>query len=112
MAASEIISQECTSAGLEVTFESANADGNYFTNNGRKVLRVKNGGGADITITVDSPTECDQGFTHDVEVTVTASEERDIGPFKTTRFNDSNGRVNITYSGVTSVTVAVIEYVP
>lgn len=101
--------QSATSAGLEVTFASATSGGDAFVNDGKSILRVKNGDDADMTVTIDSPTECNQGGTHDITVTVTAGEERDIGPFLRNRFNDEDGKVQVTYSAVTSVTVAVIS---
>lgn len=112
MAATELTAQQCTPLGLEVTFTAANADGNYFINNGRMVLRIKNGDTASINVIIQSPVPCDQGYTHNVIVTIDAGKEKDIGPFRTTRFNDENGKVNITYSGVTNVMVALIEYIP
>ena len=51
---------------------------------------------------------CDQGHDHDVTVNVPSSGERLIGPF-TRRFNDELGRVNVSYSAVTSVTVAAFR---
>ena len=108
--ATELTVQSMTSAGVEVTFTAANEDGNYFTNDGRTFIWIKNGDGDNHNIIIDSPTNCNYGFAHDVTVIVTAGEDRLIGVFDTARFNDSNSRVNITYSAVTSVTIAVIKY--
>ena len=108
--ATELTVQSMTSAGVEVTFTAANADGNYFTNDGRTFIWIKNGDESDHNIIIDSPTSCNYGFTHDVTVEVTTGEDRLIGVFDTARFNDSNGRVNVTYSAVTSVTIAVVKY--
>ena len=110
--ATELTSQPCDANGAVITFTAADASGNYFSNNGRKVLRVVNSGTSDITITIQSPTPCDQGYTHNIVATVSAGQTKDFGPFRTTRFNDSSGHVNITYSDVTNVTVALIEYIP
>jgi hypothetical protein len=109
MAATAITVQQMTSAGLEATTAAANVDGNYFINNGKTFLHVINGSASDITVTIDSPTECSQGGTHDVPVLVSAGEERFIGPLNQGRFNDDNGRVNVTYTAVTTVTVACIS---
>lgn len=102
--------QKSTTNGLETTFAPASVAGDSFTNDGKTILRVKNGDVADKTITIDSPIACNHGFTHDVAVVVTAGEERDIGPFLRNRFNDENGKVNVTYSAVTSVTIAAISH--
>lgn len=109
MAASALTLQSMVNSGLEATYAAANVDGNYFQNNGNVFLHIINGSGGDITVTIDSPTECDQGETHDIAVVVTAGEERMIGPFNSNRFNDDDGRVQVTYSGVTSLTAAAIK---
>jgi hypothetical protein len=93
---------------------SANGGGDSFPNDGYTVFYVKNGGGAPITVTFDSP-----GFTApsgslavdaDYQVTVAAGAEKWIGPFTDKqRFNDANGRVAVAYSGVTSVTVQALR---
>lgn len=92
---------------------AAAVGGDAFQNTGREVLYVKNGGVGSINVTVDSPGTCSLGVTahanHDAVVAVAAGAERVIGPFPTRRFNDSNGNAQITYSGVTSVTVAVLR---
>ena len=61
--------------------------------------------GGDITVTIASQRACDQGSTHNAAVVVTAGEERFIGPFDPARYNDSNGMTQLTYSGVTSLTI-------
>jgi len=109
MAATALTVQSMVNTGLEATYAACNADGNYFTNNGETFLHVINGSGGDITVTVDSPTECSQGETHDIAVVVTAGEERMIGPLNQSRFNDDDGRAQVTYSGVTSLTAAAIK---
>jgi hypothetical protein len=95
--------------GLATTFTAASAGGDSFVNSGRAYLHVKNGDTTDKTITVNSQTPCNYGFDHDAVVTVPAAGERIIGPFPKNRFDDANGQVQITYSAVTSVTVAVVE---
>lgn len=110
MAASAITVQSVTNAGAVVTTASANVDGNYFVNDGKTFLQVTNGGGSSITVTIDSPIECSQGGTHDITVTVAAGATKIIGFFDKNRFNAvTTGYVNITYSGVTTVTVAAVS---
>lgn len=96
-------------AGLAPTFSGASVGGDSFLNSGRTYLHVKNGGTAAITVTVNSQKPCNYGFDHDAVVSVPAGGEQIIGPFQQDRFNDQNGQVQITYSAVTSVTVAVVE---
>lgn len=108
--ASALTVQDITLSGLAPSYVAADATGNYFTNQtGRTFLHVKNGGTAAIDVTVDSQQLCSFGFDHNNVVSVPAGGERMIGPFTTTRWNDANGRVNVSYSGVTSVTIAVLQ---
>jgi len=105
--------QETGLSGLKPVFVAATSGGDDFVNDGSVVLHVKNGGGGSITVTANSQRNCDQGFDHDLAVSVPAGEERMIGPFSTRRFNVETGadkdKVKITYSGITSVTVAAIK---
>lgn len=65
-------------------------------------------------MTFDSPTTCDFGLAanagHDNVVAVGPGVERIIGPFPGNRFTSAaTGLVSVSYSGVTTVTVAVIR---
>jgi hypothetical protein len=96
-------------AGLEATLAAANADGHFFANSGRDFIWVKNGSTSSKNVIIDSPVACNQGAAHDVTVAVSPAEERLIGPFPQSRFNDAAGRVNMTFSAVTQLTIAVIR---
>lgn len=101
--------QKVTLSGVSPTFAAADVAGDSFANSGRVYLHVKNGGASSITVTVNSQTACNQGFDHDVAVTVAAAAESQIGPFPKSRFDDATGKVLVSYSAVTSVTVAAVE---
>jgi hypothetical protein len=102
--------QTCNaSAGLAPTLIPAGASGDTFANTGNEVLMVKNGGATEITVTIVSAVKCNQGFSHDLAVTVSAGAEKLIGSFNPARFNTSDGIASITYSASTSVTVGVIR---
>lgn len=101
--------QIATVAGIVPSFVAAGAGGDTFSNTGRESLYVKNGSGASITVTINSLLNCDQGFDHDFVVTVAAGVDKVIGPFATNRFNDGGGLVGVTYSAVTTVTVAAVR---
>lgn len=100
--------QKPSVAGAALTYVSAAGGGDEFLNTGREFLHVVNAGGGNITVTFNSQTLCNYGFDHDMAVTVNAGTDRMIGPFDTVRFNDANTRIQVTYSGVTSLTVAAI----
>lgn len=89
----------------------ANPRGNVF-------IQVVNGGGGSINVTL-TPTitnrPADGVFPQMTlaanVVAVAAGASKVIGPIPTA-FNDGNGNVPVTYSGVTSVTIAAFEQTP
>jgi hypothetical protein len=101
--------QQVVLAGLEAAYVACGAGGDDFVNSGKAFIHVKNGHTSPQTVTVNSQASCSQGFDHDVAVEVTNAEDRMIGPFAKDRFNNSSGKVLITYSGVTALTIAIIE---
>jgi hypothetical protein len=90
--------------GAATTLAAAAGGGDSFSNTGQEKLVVNNGGGAPINVTIDSKAPCNYGFDHNVVVAVAAGARVEIGPFPTNRFGS---QVDVTYSGVTSVTVGV-----
>lgn len=96
--------------GLNFTAEAAAGGGDSFTNDGKQFLYIKNGGGSPITLTVVTQQQVDGLAVADKTYTIGAGEEWMIGPFPTATYNDSNGRVQLTYSGVTSVTVKPVKF--
>ena len=102
--------QTASLAGAVPTFVAAAGGGDELPNTGRQIFYVKNGDGSPHDVTINSVATCDQGFDHNVTVTVAAGVEKIIGPFPTARWNDTGtGRVAVTYSAVTSVTVAAVR---
>lgn len=101
--------QDVTAAGITPSYVAASAGGDSFTNNGRTMLHIKNGGTSSITVTIVSARTCNFGFQHDLTVTINASSEKMIGPFAPERFNNDSAMMQVNYSAVTSVTVAALE---
>jgi hypothetical protein len=103
-------SQGPLAAGREVIYAPAGAGGDSFSNNGNVHFRVKNGGAAPCVVTANCPNTDNFGVSGDSldqSWTVPAGKEWVLGPFNAARLNDGNGRVQITYDQVASVTVAV-----
>lgn len=103
------------SSPAAITYSSAAAGGDKFANAGSARFHVKNGGGSSITVTflagAANANECNfgvSGSSHAKVETVPAGSDRLFGPFQRERFNDTDGYVNVTYSGVTTVTVAAL----
>lgn len=98
-----------TTAGQAITFVAASAGGDTIAGAGNTTIQfqVKNGGGASITVTFAGVTACDQGTVHTYPVTCAAGVDTDIViPAKA--INPTTGNVAVTYSAVTSVTVAAL----
>ena len=60
-------------------------------------------------MTIVSAKTCNQGFQHDLTVSVAAGSDKMIGPFSADRFNNDQGQVSVTYDAVTAVTVAALQ---
>lgn len=96
-------------APLTPSFAAADVAGDTFANNGRVLLYFKNSDASSKTVTVASLVDCNQGFTHDISVTVPATDEVMVGFFEINRFNDTNQNVSMTYDDVAGLTVAAIQ---
>lgn len=108
---SQRTTQKFSLSGIVPSFSAADAAGDQFANTGKCILHVKNGGASAITVTIASQISNPPAGTiaQDQQVTVAAGSEKMIGPFPQSAFNDENGQVHVSYSGVTSVTIAVFE---
>lgn len=104
-----LTTQPVSLAGLAPTYTGAAAGGDTFQPGDRTFLHVKNGSAASITATVDSIALCNQGVDHNAAVVIPASGERMIGPLAPDRFAGGAGVGAVTYTAVTTVTVAAIS---
>jgi len=95
-------------AGTAFGTVSAAVGGDVFPNSGRELLYVRNANASGHTLTIATPGAPAGLELNDITVTVPAFSVYWIGPFHPDSFNDSNGRVSVTYSGVTSLNVAVL----
>lgn len=102
--------QDIVRAGLDPTYETAAGGGDTAANlNGDVHIHIKNGSGGSVTATFETPRTVDGLAVDDLAVPIPAGEERFIGPFPPSTFNDGAGDVAITYSAVTSVTIAALR---
>lgn len=110
MARTALAVQQVRRAGLEPAYTAANADGHAIANTGKEVLHVKNGGGGSINVTAVIPGTVDGQAIGDRVVAVPAGEERIIGPFPGTIYDQPGTTdMHVDFSGVTSVTVAALR---
>jgi len=96
------------------SFAAATGGGDAMETGDQMMLHVKNGGGGSINVTLaaTAPTSISNVSYKDDVIAVAAGSEREIGPISSTPFKDPvTGLCTITYSGVTSVTVAAKKLV-
>lgn len=104
-----LATQAVSPAGTVVVYAAAAAGGDTCEASGDIELRVK-AGATGVTITIASPTTCNQGGTHPVVVVLAANAEVAIGPLSPQRFASlSTGLVNITYTAVATISVAAVR---
>jgi hypothetical protein len=98
-----------TTAGQAITFVAASAGGDTIAGAGNPTtqLQVKNGSGSPITVTFTGVVPCSQGATHNSVATIAAGalEYLDVPPQSV---DPVTGNAAVTYSAVTTVTVAAI----
>jgi hypothetical protein len=102
--------QQLQLAGLNATYHAASGGGDKFKPEDNVVVHVKNASVGSINATVVTPHTVVGQAVGDVVVAVPAGGERFIGPFPREHFADSDdGLADITWSGVTTVTFAVLK---
>ncbi len=110
----ELTVQQITEAGGAATYVAANGAGDTADNNGNLFLHIKNGGGSEITVTITAQTtSVDSGAYGELtkanaSIAIAGSGEAFIGGFAPAAFNDGDSEIAITYTAVTSVTIAAL----
>ncbi len=110
-----LTAQDSTDSGADLTFLSASGGGDQFLNASNTLLIVKNDDASskDVTVTAQSTSVNTPGYgtttKADTVHTVAAGAVAIIGTFGSRAFNDSDGFIQVTYSAVTSLTVAVLK---
>lgn len=106
--------QTITRAGVDASLAAAANGGDAFANDGQVFFRVKNSHGSTsrtVTFAAQLPAGAiPQGAAAtNLAVAVAAGDDTFIGPFDPAGFNDSNGRVVVTYSSEADLTVAAMK---
>ena len=104
-------------SGLQFAATAATSDGDEFVNTGSEILVVHNANTSDtdinVTITAQQTSFEDPRLgtltKSNIVVACNEGEIEFIGPFPQEAFNDTNGKVQITYSAVTNLKVDVIR---
>lgn len=91
-------------AGVEpVNFLTGHAadDDFYIPNNGKTIIRFRNGGAGAVTVTVETPVTYAGLALADQTIVVPGGATRYMGIFDPENFNDADGRIHITLAGGT-----------
>ncbi len=101
-------------SGLTPSYAAGDAAETYvIPNNGAVFVHVKKIGINACTVTVVTPGTIDGMAIPDYTATVPASTgDKMIGPFPPSIYNDSVGRITVTFSEVTGLTFAVLRLTP
>lgn len=94
--------------GADLTMAAATSGGDSIASAEGAVLLVTNGDASSKTVTFTGSVECSQGSTHDEAVVVAAGKTRPI-PVPSRAVSATDGTAAVTYSAVTSVTVAAYK---
>jgi hypothetical protein len=109
-----LTTQVINRAGVGPTYAAATGGGDAMTCGSNMFLHVKNASGSPITVTLNVPA----ARTYEPNVAITSptvsvpatTGDRMIGPIDGGTFQDpTTGLCTITYSGVTSLTVAAVQ---
>jgi hypothetical protein len=104
-----LATQSIVTAGLTPAFVAAAGGGDKCLPGAGTYLHVKNGGGSPVTVTLVTPATVDTLAVGDRAIVVAAGAEAKIAVPDTLYRNPTDGLADITYSGVTSVTVGVFR---
>lgn len=105
-----LTTQNITTAGILPTYVAASAGGDAMIPDSTSFLHIKNGGGSSMTVSIADPLTIDTSLTVTPRVvTVGATSEAMIAVPDSLYRNPATGLAALTYSAVTSVTVAAIR---
>jgi hypothetical protein len=104
-----LASKTVSGTGVSVPITTTPAGGgDAFDNDGRTIFILKTTGTV-VTATFDSLVPSNYGTDVNYVAVTPATGQTFCGPFDPARFNDVNGRVGVTYSVVTGLTVDVVR---
>lgn len=107
MAALTPVTLKRATDGISLAGVAAAGGGDTFENTGKEFVVINNGGGGAITLTVATPTTVDGLAVADLTASVGAGAIKAVGPFPPSIYGET---VSLSYSGVTSVSVAVARF--
>jgi hypothetical protein len=104
----DIALQDFSLSGAAASYSAAAGGGDSFAYDPAGVIHCKNGGGGSITMTVVVPGATYGQNNPDIAVSVPNGGDRFV-KMAAGMVNPATGKIDVTYSGVTSVTVAALR---
>lgn len=105
-----LLVQTVDRTGIVPTLNAVSASDKFANPTGRASIRVVNGSGGTLTVTIVSQSTDDGLAVADRTVSVTNGQVKWCGPFPTATYNDANGDVTLQFSATTSVTCEIITF--
>lgn len=96
--------------GHTPTYAAAALTGDSFSAGPSTYLHVKNGSGSSVTVTVLTPGTFNGLTVGPFTIAVPATSEKLFGPFPPGIFTADGSTAEVTYSAVTTVTVAALQF--
>ncbi len=105
-----VVAQAIVRGGVTPVFVAATADGDRVRPSHTMFLRVRNAGGAPVTVS-PAPTFINQVGNPSLPtaVAVPAGQERWLGPFPPDFYRASDGLMDVEYSDATDVAICVLD---
>jgi hypothetical protein len=103
---SRTVTQDCKTLADVTMNNSDQANGNEFTNDGKTELHVLNGDGSARTLTVSGVAD-ENGRTQDLAIAISAGKTARIGPFRPRGYNQTDGKVYLSWSVGTTTAVKI-----
>ena len=102
--------QATSRSGLLKSLAAAAVGGDEFVNTGSEFILIENASVGVITLTIATPQVIDTDLqVAERTVALAATSDYLIGPFPTGAYNDANAKVQLTYSGVTTLTIGIFK---
>jgi len=98
-----------TYAGTARISQTPSAGGDSFVNDGKTFILLYLPTGSALTVTATCVRANNQGVTENLVCSVPSSSTTFFGLFSAGEFNDANDMVNLTYSSVTNLKIAVFS---
>jgi hypothetical protein len=101
--------QTLTKAGSQPSLAACASGGDEFANSGNTIILITNANASSRTLTIVSQATMDGLAVADRSVTIPGTDDTFITDLDKNVYNDTNGRVQLTYSTEVDLTIAILD---